>query len=87
MSDLVPKETIETIVGVLRHDTEHFGRAVSAEHTVYVLHSQQCFDQLSDLRDCEFSYALDNGIDPEEWAGMEDEAVVLRIDYGCLVPA
>lgn len=32
MSDLVPADQIEQIVGIRRHRQAHFGRAVSAEH-------------------------------------------------------
>ena len=54
MSNLVPAEDIERIVGAQRHASRHYGRAVSAEQTVYILHSQQCKDSGIDLCDCEF---------------------------------
>lgn len=91
MSDLVPAENIERIVGVRRHATEHWGRAVSTEQRVYILHSQQCLDSGIDLRECSFSFALDAGINPEAW--VEDTAVPLALvehdTYGgpWLVPA
>jgi len=67
MSDLVPADRIEAIVGVARHPTDHIGRAVSAEETVYILHSQECRDSGVDLRECPYSLALDFGIDPGAW--------------------
>jgi hypothetical protein len=83
MSEIVPASRIESIVGAERHPYEHLGRAVSAEQTVYILHSQECFDSGIDLRDCPFSVALDEyGV----WNGREDEPVVLRIVDDALEP-
>lgn len=79
MSNLVPAEQIEQAVGARRHAHQHLGRAVSAEQTVYVLHSQRCKDTGRDLRDCLFSQALDNGIDQDVWSGHEDKAVRVTI--------
>ena len=64
MADLVNPDQLEQIVGARCHPTRHQARAVSAEQTVYILHSQECRDSTPDLRDCPFSVALDNGIDP-----------------------
>jgi len=75
MSDLVPADRIEAIVGAVRHPTGHIGRAVSAEGTVYILHSQECRDSGVDLRECPYSLALDFGIDPGGW--VEDAPVRL----------
>lgn len=86
MSDLVPAEDIEAIVGQERHKVCHYGRAVSAEETLYILHSHDCKDSGIDLRECEYSTAQDNGIDPARWQGFEDEAVVLYIEDGRLRP-
>lgn len=77
MVDPVPTEDIERIVGVPRHPTEHYARAVSAEQTVYVLHSQKCLDSGIDLRECRYSLALDNGIRRSEW--VEDEPCPVEI--------
>jgi len=91
VADLVPAADIERIVGAVRDERQHLGRAVSAELTVYVLHSQQCRELheagARDVRECLFSLALDRGIDPADWAGMEDRPVVLRARGGRLVPA
>jgi hypothetical protein len=88
MSELVPATEIEEIVGVQRHLTMHYARAVSAEQTVYILHSQTCRDSGRDLRECPFSLALDKGIAAEDWDGREDEPVRVAIHLsGRLVPA
>lgn len=86
MSDLVPASEIERIVGVDRHPTEHWGRAVSDEQTVYILHSAACLASGIDLRQCDYSVALDNGIELTDWAGREDQPVRLGFDDGWLVP-
>jgi hypothetical protein len=87
MSDIVPTSEIEGIVGVNRHPTDHIGRAVSAEQTVYVLHPASCLAAGMDLRECKYSIALDDGIDMGDWTGREDQPVQLAIDsYGYLVP-
>ncbi|MFC7450529.1 hypothetical protein [Rhodococcus daqingensis] len=86
MSDLVPDDQIERIVGVGRHRKAHFGRAVSSEQTVYVLHSRECRDSGRDLRECRYSVALDLGIDPDRWAGDQDVPVVLGVWNGRLIP-
>ena len=83
MSDLVPADQIEGIVGASRHATDHIGRAVSAEQTVYILHSCTCLDSGIDLRDCPYSVALDRGIRPAEW--VEDSPRRLEIIASRLV--
>lgn len=80
MSKLVRAEDIEAIVGQERHKRVHYGRAVTTEQTLYILHSRECLESGIDLRGCEYSTALDNGIDPAQWRGFEDEAVALYID-------
>lgn len=90
VSEIVPADQIEAIVGVKRHPTEHHGRAVSAEQTVYILHSQQCRDTTPDLRTCRFSVALDRGIENAYpwtgWRRVQDQAVRLEISRGWLMP-
>ena len=66
MSEVV-EQGIEHIVGSKRHATDHITRAVSAEQTVYILHSQECEASGIDMRECRFSIAMDRGIDPDEW--------------------
>jgi hypothetical protein len=82
----VPAEDIERIVGCPRHRKAHYGRAVSDEQTVYILHSHECKDSGIDLRDCPLSVALDRGIDISQWDGYEDRAVALGVIHGLLVP-
>jgi hypothetical protein len=84
MSSLVPATDIERIVGVERHQTEHYARAVSKEQTVYILHSADCLRTTPDLRECPWSLALDRGIDPDEW--VQDAPVKVRVRDGLLVP-
>jgi hypothetical protein len=86
MSNLVPPEDIERIVGMPRHSTMHIGRAISSEETVYVLHSQQCKDSGIDLRECPLSVALDRGIELSSWTNYEDRPVALGIIHDRLVP-
>lgn len=86
MSELVPAEDIERIVGIERHRQVHYGRAVSDEQTVYILHSRQCLDSGIDLRDCRFSKALDLGIEMGSWDGFEDVAVALGVWRDRLIP-
>ncbi len=86
MSNLVPAEEIEQTVGAKRHFAQHIGRAVSAEQTVYVLHSQRCKDSGIDLRECEWSLALDRGIDLDDWKDYEDRPVVLAFRKQRLFP-
>lgn len=78
MTDLVPADQIEKIVGATRHKTAHIGRLVSAEDTVYILHSHECRDSGIDLRECRFSRALDGRT---SWWPI-DEPVELSITNG-----
>lgn len=82
MSNLVPAEDIERIVGVARHQTKHYGRADSAEETVYVLHSRDCKDSGIDLRDCPYSIALDRGIHMDRWSNYQDRPMELWVSAG-----
>lgn len=75
MSDLAPNA--QQVVGVPRHDSSHYGKMVTAEQRVYILHSQACLDSGRDLRACPFSRALDHGIDEDMWEGWEDQPVLL----------
>lgn len=86
MTDLVPAGQIETIVGVPRHATRHYARAVSAEQTVYILHPEECRATYDDLRDCPWSIALAWGINDQDWEGHEDKPVFVRVRSGELVP-
>lgn len=88
MTDLVPADQIEQIVGAHRHPTAHIARAITAEQTVYILHPTQCRNTGIDLRECEYSTALDQGIALAEWEGRLDLAEEVRVSAtGQLVPA
>ena len=87
MSDLVDPVQIEEIVGTRRHQVIHYGRAVSAEQRVFILHSAFCLASGIDLHDCVYSLALDRGIRMVDWRGWEDLAVPLSIGMtGRLIP-
>lgn len=87
MSDLVPAEDIERVVGARRHEVQHLARAVSSEQTVYLLHSAHCVGTGNDLRKCIYSLALDEGIDPSDWGSdYEDRPVVATVYKGRLFP-
>lgn len=80
MTETVPADQIETIVGLPRHLWNHLGRAVSSEQRVYILHSAGCLAYTPDLTKCPWSIALDRGIDPDRWP--EDVPVLLVIGLG-----
>ena len=88
MTEVIRANFVESIVGVMRHETKHFGRAVSAEGVMYILHSCECVRTGIDPRECPYSVALDLGIDPLLWAHQQDCVVVLAIcpDEGDLIP-
>ena len=88
MTDLVPADQIEQIVGIQRHPYRHYARAITAEQTVYILHSQACRDTVPDLRECIYSIALDRGIDAvaDEWEGCYDSPQHVVPYCGWLVP-
>lgn len=86
MTDLVPADQIEKIVGAPRHRYGHIGRVVSAEQMVYILHSQSCLDSGDDLRECAFSQVLDGGIEESRWEGYMDQPVILGISRWRLIP-
>lgn len=83
MTDLVDPEEIERIVGVQRHPTLHYARAVQVMDRVYILHSQECRDSGIDLRDCPYSRALDNGITDRQpwtyWRRVLDRPVPVKV--------
>lgn len=83
MTDHVDPTEVETIVRARRHPFRHVGRADGADQRVYVLHSEECRAQFDDLRECPYSRALDNGIDPREWP---DGPTWLGIGDGHLIP-
>lgn len=87
MVDLVSATDIERIVGRDRHPTVHLGRVVSAENTVYILHSKACVDSGHDLRECRYSKALGRGTSVRAWDGLIDRPVPLAVWAGLLAPS
>lgn len=59
MTNIVPSEDIESIVGTFRRRYTHIGYADSNTGTFYILHSEICKETCPDLRDCDYSVALD----------------------------
>lgn len=87
MTTRIPAGQVESVVGRERHATDHYARADSAAQVVSILHSHACWDQPRPLVDCEFSLALDQGIDERMWVLHEDAPVRVAIDKsGRLVP-
>lgn len=87
MTTPIPASAVVALVGVGRHATEHWGRTDSNEEQVYILHSKECRDAREDLTQCEYSIALDEGIDSDDWVEFEDKPVRLEIRNGTLTPA
>jgi hypothetical protein len=89
MTNLVPTDQIESIVGAQRHPTDHIARYVTAEQTVYILHSHACKDWTLDLRNCPYSIALDRGQGEDaapHWQAQADRPVRVQIIDGWLKP-
>lgn len=86
MTDRVPADQIERIVGARRRTHAHLARAVSLEKTVYILHPEECLKQHTDLRLCAFSLALDRGIEMDVWATAQDKPVEVDIWHRRLIP-
>jgi hypothetical protein len=87
VTKLVSPAHIEQIVGVARDQRLHIGRLITAEPAAYILHSQECVESGIDLRDCEYSLALDRGIGDFLWDGFADVPVELAIlSSGDLAP-
>lgn len=86
MADMVDSSTIEAIVGVPRHATKHYGRAVPSERCVYILHSSECLESGRDLRECPYSVALDHGVEYWRWQQVLGRPVLLEIQQGHLAP-
>lgn len=76
MTEPVDPNDIERIVGAPRSTYEHMGAIRGG--TVYIMHSKRCVRQTPDLRECDFSRALDLGLRPQDWDGQEEQPVVLR---------
>lgn len=83
MTELVDPDHIEELVGARRHPTLHQG---NVGPTTFILHSEECRSSAGDLRDCEYSLALDRGIDLLLFAGYNRRPVVLTISDDQLAP-
>lgn len=90
MTERVPADQIEEIVGAPRQLGHHLGRLIGPEGggNLFILHSARCRDALADLRECHYSLILDHyGVSPCWWEGMRDRPVRLGIMPGVgLVP-
>ena len=73
---------IEEIVGVPRDPVDHIARAVDSEEVVYVLHAVDC----EDIYTCEYTEALDRGIDLNIWQHYADTPIAVEIVDGWLTP-
>lgn len=82
MTNLIDPGEAEARVGATRAQAQHYGRANTRMRHVYVLHSQDCLDSETDLRECAFSLALDRGIDAAAW--LLDTPVVITIEDDAL---
>ena len=76
MTDIVPADEIEEIVGLTRHPTRHYVRHDTESGIAWMLHSQECFNTGIDLRDCPHSHALTGA----DWVGMVDRPVEVTAD-------
>lgn len=79
MTEQVPADRIEELVGIDRHPTLHYARIDTESDRVFILHSGLCLSRRDDLRTCPYSRALDKGIDLLAWGGLEDVTVVVRL--------
>ena len=89
MTELVDAGAIEQIVGARRHASFHLGRFNTTTGDVHILHSRACLAVTKDLRECEFSLALDGGIDVDRWwpPVKRDRPVMLSTSaHGDLIP-
>jgi len=86
VTDVVPGDQIELIVGAQRHRTRHIARAVSAEQRIYIMHSVRCLELYPDLRQCPYSIALDRWgiLDPLDLEAAQDRPVVIELYHGYL---
>lgn len=76
MTNLIPPDEVEQLVGAKRHPTKHIGRADHEERMIYILHSQECVDTNLDLRECKFSVALDRRVDGDCWPSGPQELFI-----------
>lgn len=86
MTDLVPSEDIERLVGVKRHASAHCGRVLFDQGRFVILHSRECLNTMADLRECAYSTALDVAIAcGETFEQWPVEPVVLDLSHADLI--
>ena len=83
---VVPADTIETIVGTRRKAQQHIARASSEDQQVYILHSALCVKR-REITECAYTQALEKGINEDVWEDHQDQPVEAVIVNGRLVPA
>lgn len=90
MTERVPADRIEAIVGAARQLGRLIGRLIGPEGDgdLFILHSSRCRAVRGDLRECHYSLMLDRyGVPTAWWEGMRDRPVRLGIMPGVgLVP-
>ncbi len=77
MTDRVPADRIEALVGAQRHQREHIIRGDYNTGRAYILHPTECLDRYSDLRDCPWSLALDRA---DVWLSSDEPSFVRVLD-------
>lgn len=86
MSKKVDPSAIEKIVGAPRNRKAHFGKLMSDEDRMYIMHSHECVRDNEDLRQCKFSLAMDRNMPEAIWNKYADKTVLLGVMEGALVP-
>lgn len=83
MSNRTARSNVEAIIGVERDARRHYGR-VSDSGELYILHSHECIESLSqrtsDLRQCAHEKAASEGIAPETSESLRVAPLPLIID-------
>lgn len=82
MVERVNSDEIEGIVGTYRRIYAHIGYADSETQTFYIMHSKICLETCPDLRECDYSLALDNG---RINVTAEDEPKYIMLEEGGIV--
>lgn len=73
VTDRVPADQIEQLVHARRHPTEHVIRGDYTNGRAYILHSAECVQRHTNLRDCPWSTALESG---DVWLSTEEPCFV-----------
>jgi len=81
MAEKMTPEDVDRVFssrGVNRHTNVHVAIALSEDQTVYVLHSKKCLERTGGRFDCEFTDALQWGIEVDDW--VEDVPLVCVVN-------